>query len=135
LKQDHVDVEIAAKAREVAERQLKHLTRLVDDLLDVSRIMRGKIELRSEQVALAAIVSRAVETARPLVEAGKHELSVSLPPEPVWLEADSVRLSQAIGNLLCNAAKYTEPGGKISLMAACEGSDVAIRVRDTGIGI
>jgi CheY-like chemotaxis protein len=135
LKQPGVDDTTAAQAREVADRQLKHLTRLVDDLLDVSRIMRGKIELRREKVELAAIVARAVETARPLIDGARHSLTVSLPDEPVWLEADLVRLAQAVGNLLCNAAKYTEPGGTIDLTATCEGGEVAIRVRDSGIGI
>lgn len=135
LKQPDVDAATAAKARDVANRQLKHLTRLVDDLLDVSRIMRGKVELRKEKVELAAIVARAVETARPLVDGSRHRLEVSLPAEPVWLEADLVRLAQAVGNLLCNAAKYTEPGGTISLTATCDAGEVAIRVRDNGIGI
>src|SRR5262245_2105173 len=135
LKQPGVDAATAATARDVANRQLKHLTRLVDDLLDVSRIMRGKVELRKEKVELAAIVARAVETARPLVDGARHQLEVSLPEEPVWLEADLVRLAQAVGNLLCNAAKYTEPGGTINLTATCEAGDVAIRVRDDGIGI
>jgi len=135
LKQSGIDAGMAAKARDVADRQLKHLTRLVDDLLDVSRIMRGKIELRKEKVELAAIVARAVETARPLIDGSRHQLDVSLPEEPVWLEADLVRLAQAVGNLLCNAAKYTEPGGAISLTATCEAGEVVICVRDTGIGI
>jgi signal transduction histidine kinase/CheY-like chemotaxis protein len=135
LKQPGVDAATSAKARDVADRQLKHMTRLVDDLLDVSRIMRGKIELRKEKVALAAIVARAVETARPLLDGARHQLEVSLPDEQVWLEADLVRLAQAVGNLLCNAAKYTEPGGTISLTAGCEAGQVALRVRDNGIGI
>src|SRR5438067_2654121 len=135
LKQPGVDDATAAQARDVADRQLKHLTRLVDDLLDVSRIMRGKIELRKEKIELAAIVARAVETARPLIDGARHQLTVSLPPEPVWLDADLVRLAQAVGNLLCNAVKYTEPGGTINLTATCEADEVAIHVRDTGIGI
>jgi signal transduction histidine kinase/DNA-binding NarL/FixJ family response regulator len=135
LKQPGIGAPTAAEARDVADRQLKHLTRLVDDLLDVSRIMRGKIELRKENVELAAIVARAVETARPLIDGARHQLTVSLPDEPVWLEADLVRLAQAIGNLLCNAAKYTEPGGAISLTATCDTGEVAIRVCDSGIGI
>src|SRR5262245_19418383 len=135
LKQPGVDTATAAKARDLADRQLKHLTRLVDDLLDVSRIMRGKIDLRKEKVELAVIVARAVETARPLIDGSRHRLEVSLPAEPVWLEADLVRLAQAVGNLLCNAAKYTEPDGTISVVASCDAKEVAIRVRDNGIGI
>jgi CheY-like chemotaxis protein/two-component sensor histidine kinase len=97
--------------------------------------MRGKVDLRRERVELAAVVARAVETARPLVEAGRHALAVELPPEAVWLEADPVRLAQVLGNLLSNAAKYTDPGGKIWLAAEPLDGDVVVRVRDTGIGI
>jgi len=111
------------------------LTRLVDDLLDVSRIMRGKIDLRKEKVELASMIARAVETARPLIDGARHQLTISLPDEPAWLEADLVRLAQAVGNLLCNAAKYTEPGGTIRLTATCEAGQVSISVRDSGIGI
>ncbi len=135
LQLSNIDAKTAAEARNVAERQLRHLTRLVDDLLDMSRIMRGKVELRRQRIELATVVARAVETARPLIDAERHELTVSLPEEPVWLEADLVRMAQVIGNLLCNAAKYTEPGGRIDLSAACEGGQVALRVRDSGIGI
>jgi PAS domain S-box-containing protein len=117
------------------ERQATQLTRLVDDLLDVSRITRGKVGLRKERVELHTAVGHAVETVRPLVDSRKHELSVSLPTEAVWLEADPARLTQVLANLLTNAAKYTEPGGRIHLSAEREGSDVVIRVRDTGIGI
>ncbi len=135
LKQPGLDAPTAAKVRDVADRQLRHLTRLVDDLLDVSRIMRGKIDLRKEKVELAAIVARAVETARPLIDGARHQLTVSQPDQPVWVEADLVRLAQAVGNLLCNAAKYTEPGGTIRLTATCDAGDVVIHVCDNGIGI
>ena len=135
LKLAGMDAAIAGRARDMMERQVGHLVRLVDDLLDVSRIMRGKIELRTEEVELAAVVARAVETARPLVEAARHELKVDLPQEPVRLDADPVRLAQVFGNLLANAAKYTEPGGRILLAAARRDGDVVVRVRDTGIGI
>lgn len=135
LKLPKIDVPTAAEARDVAERQLTHLTRLVDDLLDVSRIMRGKVELRKERVELATIIARAVETARPLIDGEHHELAVSLPSEPVWLEADLVRLAQVLANLLSNAAKYTERGGQIGLAAVIEGGAVVIRIRDSGIGI
>jgi PAS domain S-box-containing protein len=135
LKAAAADAAAAGRARDLIERQVEHLVRLVDDLLDVSRMMRGKIELRKERIDLAAAVARAVETAAPAVEAGRHELTVSLPPEPLRLEADPVRLAQVIANLLNNAAKYTEPGGRITLTAAREGDEAVVRVRDTGVGV
>jgi len=122
-------------ARDVIERQVQHLTRLVDDLLDVSRISRGKINLKRECIKLAHVVADAVEIARPHVEARKHQLTVSQPPEPVWLEADATRLAQVVSNLLINAAKYTEKGGHIGLTVEREGEDAVLRVRDTGVGI
>ena len=103
------------------ERQVHHLVRLVDDLLDVSRVMRGKIELRREPVELATVVARAVETVQPLIEVQGHQLDVSLPPDSLLLDADPVRLAQVVGNLLTNAAKYTEPDGRIWLTAEREG--------------
>ncbi len=99
------------------KQQVQHMVRLVDDLLDVSRIMRGKIQLRKERVQLADVVARGVETARPLIDAQKHELAVSLPKEPVWLEVDPVRIAQVIANLLNNAAKYNDKPGHILLSA------------------
>jgi PAS domain S-box-containing protein len=130
-----MDGAIAERARVLMERQVHHLVRLVDDLLDVSRVMRGKIDLRREQVELAAVVARALETAHPLLEAQGHALDVSLPPESLVLEADPVRLTQVVGNLLANAAKYTESGGRITLEVQREGDQAILRVRDTGIGI
>ena len=109
-----------AESREVILRQGRQMTRLVDDLLDASRIRRGDIPLRKVPVEVATEVARAVEAARPLIDARGHELTVSLPPEPLWLEADPVRLVQVLGNLLTNAAKYTEPGGRIALEAVRE---------------
>ncbi len=103
------------------DRQLAHMVRLIDDLLDVSRISRNKMELRRSRVLLADVVSSAVETARPAIEAAGHELTVSLPPEPVFLDADLTRLAQVFGNLLTNSAKYTERGGRIWLTATREG--------------
>lgn len=135
LKMPGLDQATASEAREMAERQVHHLTRLVDDLLDVSRIMRGKIELRRERVDLATIIARAVETARPVIDAEQHELVVSVPPSQVWLSADLIRLAQVIANLLTNAAKYTKVSGKIWLTAQCENGEVTISIRDTGIGI
>ncbi|HEX7181781.1 MAG TPA: ATP-binding protein [Thermoanaerobaculia bacterium] len=122
-------------AREVIERQAQHLTRLVDDLLDVSRITRGKVTLAREPLDLATIVNRAVETSRPLIDARRHRLTVALPPEPVLLEGDLTRLVQVAGNLLNNAAKYTDEGGHIRLEAAREGGEVVLRVRDDGMGV
>jgi len=115
--------------------------RLVDDLLDVSRITRGKIELRKERVELAAVVASAVETSRPLIEASGHELTVTLPPEPIPLDADLTRLAQVFSNLLNNAARYTEQGGHIWLTAELASGgrqppdEVVVKVRDTGLGI
>ena len=116
------------------ERQVNHMVRLVDDLLEVSRITRGKIELRRELVEVAAIVRGAVETSRPAIEAAGHQLALSIPPEPLTLDADPVRLTQVVANLLNNAAKYTDPGGQIWLTVRHEGDEVSISVRDTGHG-
>jgi signal transduction histidine kinase len=125
----------ADRVLEMMERQVSHMVRLVDDLMEVSRITRGKIELRKERIELAAILRGAVETSQPLIESARHQLAISLPAEPVILEADSVRLSQVISNLLNNAAKYTEEGGQIWLTARREDGEIAISVRDTGVGI
>jgi PAS domain S-box-containing protein len=122
-------------ARDVIDRQVEQMTRLVDDLLDVSRITRGKIDLRKERVELATVVNNAVEGSRPLIEKWGHELTVKLPSEPVYLDADLTRLAQVLLNLLNNAAKYTEQGGRIWLTAEKDGGQVVIRVKDTGIGI
>ncbi len=122
-------------ARQMTERQVKHLTRLVDDLLDVSRIMRGKIELRKEPVDLAAVIVAAVETVQPVLDAHGQELSVSLPPEPLRLEADPTRLTQVVGNLLHNAAKFSERAGHIWLTGERQGAEAVVRVRDEGMGI
>jgi PAS domain S-box-containing protein len=119
----------------IIERQVRHLQRLVEDLLDVVRSGAGKIQLRKERVGLESIVRQAVETTRPLVESRKHQLSVSLPPAPVWLQADPIRLLQVLVNLLTNAAKYTDEGGHVLLSAAVEGNELVLRVRDSGIGI
>jgi signal transduction histidine kinase/ActR/RegA family two-component response regulator len=129
------DPAAVAQARAVMERQLGHMVRLIDDLLDVSRISRNKMELRRSRVLLADVIGSAVETARPAVEAAGHQLTVALPPEPVFLDADLTRLAQVFGNLLTNSAKYTEPGGRIWLTAARQGGQVVVAVRDTGIGI
>jgi PAS domain S-box-containing protein len=122
-------------SREMVERQVKHLARLVDDLLDVSRITQGSIRLRKEVLDLGAVVQRAVEGTRAILESRAHTLSVQLPAEPVRLEADPTRLEQVISNLLNNAAKYTMPGGHVWVTAEREGEEAVVRVRDTGIGV
>lgn len=119
----------------VIDRQVKQMSRLVDDLLDVSRISKGQIIVRKARVELSAVINSAIEASRPLIEAHGHELSVSLPPEAVYLDADETRLGQVLLNLLNNAAKYTPEGGRIWLSAECESERVMIRVRDNGIGI
>jgi PAS domain S-box-containing protein len=124
-----------AEARAMMERQVIQMVRLVDDLLDVSRISRSRLELRREWVDLASIVTAAVETSRPIIESSQHELDVRLPDGPILLDADPIRLSQSVSNLLNNAAKYTEPGGRIALHASRVGNEAIIRVRDNGIGI
>lgn len=120
---------------EMMDRQVSHMVRLVDDLLEVSRITRGKIELRKETVELAAVIRSAIENASPAIEAAAHQLAISLPPTPVLLYVDPVRLTQVVANLLSNAAKYTEEGGQIWLTARQEEGQAVIAVRDTGTGI
>ena len=123
------------QARDTMERQLRQMERLVDDLLDMSRISRNKLELRLERVELASVVHQSVETCRPLADCANQQVTVTLPPEPIHLHADPVRLAQVFNNLLTNSCKYTEPGGKIWLTAERHGSDVVVKVKDTGIGI
>ncbi len=123
------------KAGQVIERQVGHLVRLVDDLLDISRITQGKVMLRKETVDLGAAVARAVETARPLITSRRHRLDVSLPGDPLLLDGDLVRLSQVIGNLLNNSAKFTPEGGIIDLSAERVDGHAVLRVRDNGVGM
>ena len=122
-------------ATNIIDRQTEHMTRLVDDLLDVSRITRGAIELRRERVDIADVLKAAVEASGASIERARHQLSVTPPPEPLYVEGDATRLTQIVTNLLDNAAKYTDPGGRIWLSAERDGDDVAIRVKDSGIGI
>ncbi|HEY1291286.1 MAG TPA: response regulator [Burkholderiales bacterium] len=122
-------------ARDVVERQVTHLAQLVDDLLDVSRITQGKISLKKEPVELGKVVQHSVDTARSLLEAKRHNLSVSVSSTPIWVFGDFARLSQVIGNILNNAAKYTSEGGRIELVASAERGEALISVRDNGIGI
>jgi PAS domain S-box-containing protein len=123
------------RARAVLDRQVQLMARLLEDLLDVSRISRNRLELRMERVELAAVLDGALETSRPVIEAASHELTLTLPPEPIHLEADPVRLAQVFANLLNNAAKYTDEGGRIRLTAERQGSHAIVSVRDSGIGI
>ena len=123
------------EAQSVLARQLKQMTRLIDDLLDLSRISTGKLELRREHVNLRAIVESAVEITRPTIDAQGHQLQIQLPAEALYLDADATRLSQVFSNLLNNAAKYTDHGGSICLSAECHGDHAVVRVKDSGIGI
>ena len=126
---------VQRQARSIIERQFGHLQHLVDDLLEVSRITTGRVRLRREDVAVSHIVELAVETVRPVVTQRRHELVVSLPPEPIWLSADAARLEQVVVNLLANAAKYTDEGGHIWLTVQREDDQCVVRVRDNGVGI
>jgi signal transduction histidine kinase/DNA-binding response OmpR family regulator len=135
LKVPGISTDQVGWARDVIGRQLRQLTRLVDDLLDLSRITRGKIELKLDLLDAADVVSAAVETSRPIVDAQQHTLTVKLPPQPVGVRGDFARLAQVLGNLINNAAKYTDPGGKIEVELAHEGHETVFRVRDTGMGI
>jgi PAS domain S-box-containing protein len=123
------------QAREMMERQIGQLIRLVDDLLDISRISRDRLELRKARVSLASVVENAVETARPFIDSKGHSLNVTLPSQTVYLDADLTRLAQVFWNLLNNSAKYTDPGGRIELSAECQADEVVVTVRDSGIGI
>jgi PAS domain S-box-containing protein len=120
---------------QVIEDQVKQMTRMVDDLLDVSRITRGKVVLQKERTELELVVGLAVEASRPLIEDCRHSLAVTLPPDPILLEVDPARIAQVLSNLLNNAAKYTDEGGAIALIAEPAGPEVVIRVRDNGMGI
>ena len=131
---DH-DADTRRDARKMMQRQFDHLVRLVDDLLDVSRIAQGKIDLRVERTSLGAVLERAIEAARPLIDFRRHELTLDVPDHPLDLNVDPVRLAQVITNLLTNAAKYMEDGGAILLSARREDDDLIICVRDEGIGI
>ncbi|HVU52028.1 MAG TPA: PAS domain S-box protein [Polyangia bacterium] len=123
------------REREVIIRQVKHLVRLVDDLLDVSRVARGKVTLSKRPLELATVVAKAVEAAAPLLEQRQHELALAVPAEGLVVDADETRLTQVVSNLLTNAARYTDPGGRVEVAAAREGEAVVLRVRDNGSGI
>jgi PAS domain S-box-containing protein len=129
------DRDACRQAIDTMDRQMTQMVRLIDDLLDVSRISRGKLDLRKQRVELASIVYQAVEICRPLVEGARHELTIDLPKEPAYLDADAVRLAQVFSNLLNNACKFTAAGGHISLTATCRGNEALVSIKDSGIGI
>ncbi|HEU5135088.1 MAG TPA: ATP-binding protein [Steroidobacteraceae bacterium] len=135
LDSDAADERQRKWGREVIARQVQRMSLLLDDLLDVSRITRGQLELKKDYVDLKSVIGIAVETARPLLDAKQHQLTVQLPAENIKLEADPLRLSQVIGNLLTNAAKYTDPQGRIALWARLENAELVIGIRDSGIGL
>jgi PAS domain S-box-containing protein len=128
-------LEQCRQAEAIIERQVNHMSRLLDDLLDISRITRGRLELKKTLAELTSIIGAAIETARPLLDEKHHTLVLDLPTQPVQLEADVLRMGQVFSNLLINAAKYTDPGGDIQLRAVLQGAEVVVSVRDNGIGI
>ena len=135
LRMARVDPSMSHKALDMMDRQLRQMVRLVDDLLDVSRITTGKLAIRKSRIDLQSVVRDALETARPYVESRRHSLELSLPNQPVPVDGDATRLAQVISNLVHNAAKYTDPGGRVRLALAVEDGQAVVRVRDTGIGL
>jgi PAS domain S-box-containing protein len=135
LRQMKTSDPIIEQAGNVIDRQVGVMVRLVDDLLDVSRITKGKLRLTTEQVDLRVVVNHAVESVRPLMDARTHDFSVAIPTEPIWVEADPARMEQVVVNLLNNAAKYTDPGGLIRITVNQHGTEGVIQVRDNGVGI
>jgi PAS domain S-box-containing protein len=135
LRRRDVPANALGQAGQIAERQLRHMARLLDDLLDIARIRQGTIELRRELLDVSTLLRAAADAARPLMEEHKHDFIVDEPAEKIWIEGDHVRLEQVLGNLLNNAAKYTDPGGQIRLSAEKTGGDLFISVKDNGIGI
>ena len=135
LRLKHEDDPIQQQARTIIERQVGQMTTLVNDLLEVSRITTGRIQLRQDRIVLQGILERAIESARPLMDQRRHTFKLSMPPLPIWLSADAHRLEQVVVNLLNNAAKYTNEGGHIWLTLQQEGQEAVIRVKDSGVGI
>ena len=129
------DEGVVVNAHAMMERQLGHLVRMIDDLLDISRVNQGKMDLRKTQVLLSEVIGNAIETARPTIDARGHALEVSIPPEAHLIEGDLTRLAQVFGNLLLNAAKYTPPGGQITLRAERRGNQISVEIQDNGIGM
>jgi PAS domain S-box-containing protein len=135
IRKPGLTLEQRGRANEIIERQVVHMSHLLDDLLDVSRITRGAIVLKKVRTELATVIEAAIDAARPVIDARQHSLSLDLPDEPVFLEADPVRLTQVFSNLLINAAKYTNPKGQIDLKVVIEGNEVVTSIRDNGVGI
>ena len=135
LKRAHGDNEMIQRARDTIERQVGQMVRLVDDLLDLNRITHDRLELRRSEVELSTVVQQAIEVSRPLIDSAEHDLHVSLPDEPIYLDADPARLAQVFGNLLNNSCRYTQPGGTISLEARQSDGEVVVTVKDDGAGI
>jgi PAS domain S-box-containing protein len=135
VKRSEGDPQLLKQAHDTIERQLDQMVRLVDDLLDLSRITHDRLELRRTEVELSEVIQQAVEVARPLIDAAGHDLTIDLPDEPIYLNADRTRLAQVFGNLLNNSCKYTKPNGTISLSAKRLDSEVLVTVRDNGAGI
>lgn len=132
---DRSDVTSTNELLKIARRQVGHMARLLDDLLDVSRFTRGNVQLRMIPVELVSILKQAVETSRPSIEASSHRFDAKYPSDPIWLNGDPTRLAQVVSNLLNNAAKYTDPGGQISLSAEREGDEAVVHVHDNGVGL
>lgn len=135
MQRANADPDLLERARAMMERQVLQMTRLVDDLLDINRLARNQFQLKKTQLNLGLVLEQAVEASRPALEAAGHILTITPLSEPVFLAADSVRLTQVFGNLLINACKYTDPGGRIDVAVEQQGSDVVVRVADNGIGI
>lgn len=129
------NTDAARRAREMMDRQIAQMVRLIDDLMDVSRITLGKVTLKKERVMLRAVIEAAIETSRPLIDASHHTLVVNVPEEATWVDADRTRLAQVLGNLLNNAAKYTPTGGRIEITAGRDGQSAFVRIKDNGVGI
>ncbi len=135
LRRPDVPAQIVAHAQEITERQVCHMARLIDDLMEVARVNQGKIQLKKEPMDLAAVVTRSVELTLPTINSRHHQVTLALPKEPLFLIADAARLEQVFVNLLTNAAKYTPPGGKIDVLARAESANATVQIRDTGVGI
>jgi PAS domain S-box-containing protein len=135
LRMPGISAQDSERARDIIERQSQHLSRLLDDLLDVSRITRGRLELRKQMLSISTVIDTALEAVRPALESRRHTVTLDVPEEPLHVHGDGVRLSQVLANLLMNAAKYTPAGGRIQVGARREGSEICLRVIDDGMGI
>jgi CheY-like chemotaxis protein len=135
LRLEHRDPEVTEQVRDMMDRQLAQMVRLVDDLLDLSRVSRGAIDLRKERIELATIVQQAVETSGPVIEQAGHHLTIDVPRSAIYVDADLTRMAQVFSNIFNNAAKYTESGGTIHLTVQQQGSEAVVSVKDNGIGI